>query len=194
MRRKQRINKRHAILLEVLIAFTLVVLCALPLMYSHAFLLKEQQEFIQKIRLDHAVNLLYAHLHERLQNNEIPWEAIADKTEFPVEQSLLKKLNKDKALPFQGVYHFEIERRKPPGKKEHPFTLNLLKLTIVFTSSSSSKPYQYEYLVFAGRRLGQQQAVDTADDTDADGANPPSAPTPSGKQVKPLSAALGGKK
>lgn len=153
---KVRVHKRHAILLEVLIAFALVALCALPLVYSHAYILRAEQEFIQKIKLDHVVNLLYADFYERLQTNEFPWDAFINKHPLPIDPVLLKQLNGDQAFPYEGMYYFEIMKHKPKGKDE-PFTLNLLKLHFSFISKSVLKTYEYEYLIFAARRLGGEE-------------------------------------
>jgi hypothetical protein len=176
-------NKRYSILLEVMIAFALVVLCALPLLYSHTYILREQQAFLQKIKLDHIVNLLYAQFYERLQTNEIPWESIVDGTPRPIDPLTIKQLNNNQPLPFQGQYQLKIEKRKPKGKEE-PFTLNLLKLTFTFTASGLIRPYTYEYLIFAGRQLQQtepdpQQNSSTKPSSDPSSLKPSINSTPS---------------
>lgn len=171
-RRLTKNLKRHAILLEVMIAFALVVLCALPLMYSQAYILNAEQDFVQKIKLDHAVNLLYADFYERLQRNEFPWESFVNKTVFPVDPSVLTTFNDGIPLPFTGSYHFEIKIHKPK-KKNEPLTLNLLKLIFSFTSLNSSKTHNYEYWIFAIRNL-QPGSEPTAPSPKASPENPPS--------------------
>jgi Tfp pilus assembly protein PilV len=144
-----RYKKRHAILLEVMIAFALIALCALPLLYSHAYILKEQQEFLHKVKLDHVVSLLYAQFHEKLHNNEFSWDSLNDKIDHPIDPSLLTLLNDNNPLPYNGTFRFEINRWKGSNK---PFTLNLLNLTFTFTPFRSTKTFAYEYQIMAAHR------------------------------------------
>ena len=74
----REVKKRYVSLLEVLIAFALIVLCVLPLIYPHVAMFKSQKAFIRKVELDHVVNLLYAKILEKLYMNSIPWQELGD--------------------------------------------------------------------------------------------------------------------
>src|SRR5690349_12587266 len=105
--------KRPVVLLEVLIAFALVVLCALPLIYPHVFILKSEKAFVASIELDHAVNLLFANCLEKLYQNQIAWHQIESGKETTIESSLLEESGFNGYLPFNGTYKFVEEKHKP---------------------------------------------------------------------------------
>lgn len=152
----RKVNKRHVLLLEVLIAFALIVMCIIPLLYPHTFILKEQKQFIHRIELDHVVNLLLADITERLYLNEIPWNDIANKTVFQIEETELRRINYSRSLPFKGSYQFGETIHKPKG--EAAYSLYLLTLDITFTPEPPSKhkkeEYVYHYDIFLVRDLG----------------------------------------
>lgn len=93
------LRKRHFLLLEVMIAFALIVMCILPLIYPHTFILTSQRKFIHKVDLDHQVNRIYADIVERLYRNGIPWNDIISGTEFEVNDLLLQRLKLEKKTP-----------------------------------------------------------------------------------------------
>lgn len=81
---KKPILKRHAILLEVLISLMLVIVCIIPFLFPHAYMLIEEKRAIRYIELDRAVNLIFAEKYQNLYNNDIPWEEL----NTPIFQSL----------------------------------------------------------------------------------------------------------
>jgi hypothetical protein len=124
-------SKRPAILLEVLIAFTLIVLCILPLIYPHVFILRSEKKFISTVELDHHVNLLYADRLQKLFQNEIPWQDIENGLEIPIDSRLLESINYKGDLPFTGYYKFIKEKQNP--RKEADKTAYIFHLLFVFT-------------------------------------------------------------
>lgn len=157
-----RYQRKHYLLLEVLIAFTLIIFCLVPLIQPHVLMLKAQRSFIQKIEVDHLVNLLYAHIYEKLLKNEIPWQSIQAKTVFSVDEALLREVNYLKPLPYVGSYQFQEIKHKP--KTTDPtFTLYLLRLTFTFLPNElvsrgnltleEIKKNSYEYQIFVSRQL-----------------------------------------
>jgi len=161
----------HFLLLEVLIAFALVVMAVLPLIYPHIYIYQQQRAFINKIDLDIAVNQIYVNLAEKLHRNEIPWGDIEHKRVAAIDTKLLEGTAFEKSFPFEGTYQFEIARRK----KNPQYALNLVKLTIDFKPKSLSKSSKeeevkslvYTYEVFIAQMLNPSANPD---------ATPPATP------------------
>ncbi len=142
MKSFQKLQKRHVLLLEVLIAFTLMVLCVLPLFYPLTYLLREQNGFINKIELDHEVNLAYANLMTRLYANDISWDELNDSGQHEI------KLGKD--LPYKGYYVFGEIKHKP--EEEQSRMVFLKTLDFIFTSTDK-KEFKYHYNICVVRDI-----------------------------------------
>jgi hypothetical protein len=154
-------HRRHFLLLEVLIAFALVALCALPLVYPHTAILKEQREFIRKVELDHVVNLLYANVMEKLYLNKISWSEIMQGS-FDITEETLKEIDYNKPFHYAGNYSFSQKKYKP--KKQGGYSHNLFTLTFHFLpknlknaeeNKQKANKITYTYQVFIVRDLGQ---------------------------------------
>lgn len=167
-------HKRHYLLLEVMIAFAIVAMCVLPLIAPHVFILKEQKSFVQKVELDHLVNLIYADIIERLYRNDISWAEVTSEKFYPIDESLLNRVGWTSRLPYQGEYQFKIDRYKPK-KQPAPYTLFLLDLTIRFVPPETAKEatekektasqIKYEYKVFVERNIGGEGAAESEQQT-----------------------------
>lgn len=143
--------RRHFLLLEVLIAFLLVALCAIPLVSPHVAIYRDQQEFMDKIELDHFVNQYYAEIIEKLYRQAISWDAFTQGTKFQIEKERIVSWN-NRPLPYEGSYSFDNKKSKPKDPK--PFTVYLLHLTLQFKSVKDKKnTYKYEYDIFVPRQL-----------------------------------------
>ena len=143
-------EKRHIVLLEVLIAFALVVLCALPLIYPHMAIFKAERKFIDTIELNHVVNLLYANRLEKLYLREIPWDDIEGGKELSIDSQMIQESGWNQELPFIGHYRFFKKDYKPHKAPEE--AVYLFKLFFVFTpkykdKTSSSFTYEYEIVI-----------------------------------------------
>lgn len=156
------IKKRPLTLMEVLIAFALVVMCLLPLIYPHVYILKSEREFVDTIELDHAVNLLYGNRLQKLYLNEIGWDQIEEEQRLPITEAMMKESGINREFPYNGEYQFSIIKRKPPKPDD---TLYLVRLVFLFTSknktkkvldskeaSERAKTLAYEYNLFIERR------------------------------------------
>jgi len=151
-------KRRHIVLLEVLIAFALVALCALPLIYPHVYILKSEKAFVNSVELDHAVNLLYANRLQKLYQNEISWSEIEGERELPVDELMIQESGFRGNLPFRGVYKFSEIKHKTSEASGR--TLYLLKLGFRFVPKNGSsknvesdKALTYQYQVVVERRL-----------------------------------------
>ncbi len=156
--------KRHPILLlEVLIAFAIIVLCIFPLIYPHAAMARTQREFIKKIELDHVVTLLFAQVYQDLLTNKIEWGDIESKKGFEIMPQELKKLNNGRSLPYKGYYRFEQILHKPKSQTPQETTAYLYNLIFKFSPQYASKKIgqkkpikkslEYKYKVFILRDL-----------------------------------------
>lgn len=156
-----KLSRRFQSLLEVLIAFVLIALCVLPLIYPHIAIYKQQLEFSRKLELDHLVNLLYGRVLEKLYMNTIPWHDIPQTT-FEVDDALLKEVQYDKPMVYAGTFTFgEGEPRFKP-KDPSEYTLYLYPLTFNFIPKElkntpgkvkESDIIKYRYDVFLVRDL-----------------------------------------
>lgn len=150
-RKLLRKKPRAFLLLEVLIAFLLVVLCVFPLITPHIAIYKDQLAFANKIGLDHAISEVYANIIEQLHRNTIPWNAFTEKTKFPIPKNSLFSF-KNVPLPYEGYYQFTEIKHKPPEPK--PFTVYLFNLTFkIMPLKAGDHEIEYKYQVFIPRQL-----------------------------------------
>jgi hypothetical protein len=147
-----KIKKRHVLLLEILIALAIIALCILPMLSPHAAILNQQQLFLKKTTLDHAVNLLYVDVLEQLQKNTIPWQTIQTSAQIPVNEEMLKRAGFDKPLPFSGSFRFDVKPHEKSGEpsikgsKNTGWYVYKLVVTFVFTANDAKKETQAKYI------------------------------------------------
>lgn len=79
-----RKRKRPYLLLEVLIAFSILLICLVPLIKSPMRLLKLQISSAEKSELSRLELLSFAEVKKALYKNEIPWEVLSQKKEKPL--------------------------------------------------------------------------------------------------------------
>lgn len=152
------LQKRPILLLEVMIAIALIVLAAIPLIYPHVYLLRAQSYFLEKVELDHVVNLHFVDLLEQLYLNKVPWGGVVNGQEFTFSDDTLSEMGYKRPLPFKGNYRFKVKNFKPKGESESPLTLYLLDLDYSFypkTQTPDKKnQLNYHYNLFVVRDLG----------------------------------------
>lgn len=147
----KKLNKRHVTLLEVLIAFMLVAMCIFPLLYPHVAMFKDQAQFVNQIKLDHAINQLYADVYQKLQENQIPWGSIEQGQVFPVDLST----DKSDPLPYKGQYQFKIYKTKPSQPSPVSFSQIDVHFSFWDANGSAANPkYNATYSIFMARNLG----------------------------------------
>ena len=146
-----RFKKRPLLLLEAMIAFAIVVLCALPLLAPHFAMLRAQQAYREQLALDHAVNLFYGQIVQQLYLNQIPWDDLQKKP-LEITPKMLQEVGIiPSAFPYKGFFTFTPTNIKPPQPaKESAF---LYSLDFTFTRPKA-KPQNYHYEVFIVRKLG----------------------------------------
>ncbi len=150
-------------LLEVMIAFALVVLCVFPLLAPHVAMLKAERQFIRKVDLDHVVNILYADVLEKLYLNDLGWNDLMQ-TEFSIPNERIKSLGYSPLLGYEGSYNFkEVPPRFKPRDVNALYSLFLFTLTFNFIPTELSQAseeekekgrlkYRYDVFVVRDRR------------------------------------------
>lgn len=125
--RLHSLTKRAFTLLEVLIAFSLVVLCVLPLIYPHSYIFKETKQFVNEIHLDRHVGALHADLLNHLYQQKIAWEEIERSGPFPITEELLKSAKIPSNFPWKGMYWFApIKDKSDKEDHDHVYRHNLV--------------------------------------------------------------------
>lgn len=136
------LNKRPFTLLEVLIAFSLVVLCVIPLIYPHSYIYKETKHFVNEIYLDRYVGALNADILHHLYQQQIPWEEIERSGPFPITDELLKRAQIQASFPWKGAYWFAVVREKNDKEdQDHVYRMNLV---FAFLPKGSTKELSQE--------------------------------------------------
>lgn len=154
-------NKRQFLLLEVLIAFTIITLCMIPLMMPHFGMIKAQREFINKIKINHFANLSHVNILEKLHKNEILLSSIEAKQIFPIDEGLLKEIR-----GYHATYQFTNEKHKK--RNTNGFTTHKVILEVKFVPNKVGKTFIYKFpLAFGSKKEPEPDpAKDEEDDED----------------------------
>jgi hypothetical protein len=82
-------KKKSFLLLEVLIALTLVTISALPLVKEPLHLFKAEFKAFEELEQERLANLAFVEVKEAFYNHKIPWEKIPEKkdTSSPIPLS-----------------------------------------------------------------------------------------------------------
>lgn len=137
---KYAVQKRPLSILEVLIAFFLVVVCLLPLVYPHTYIYKLQYEFVEAIQCDRLAGIAFADILERLHKQEIEWKDITGKAELQIPDALFVQEN----MPLTGKYSFALVKKKEDKDAEYVVSLYAVKISFA-NKYHKEKTYQYSY-------------------------------------------------
>lgn len=113
-------RKRPFLLLEVLIAFFIVALCAIPLMAPQIFMVRSELSQAREVELDRAVNILFADLLEKFYEQGVNWETVGTKDlpkpALPLNTEVFDRLgygpNYLQRLGFEGDYTVRVKLSK----------------------------------------------------------------------------------
>ena len=72
-------KKRSFLLFEILIAFLLVALCAVPLVRQPLTLFRAEMRSLELLERERLADWTFSEIKEKLLKNEIPWEKIPSK-------------------------------------------------------------------------------------------------------------------
>lgn len=140
-------KKSPFLLLEIMVALTLVSLCFAPLTGNSIKCFSKEIELLDNMEYERIAEVSFAEIKERLLKNEIPWK----------ELSTSKKEKTVHSLP---VYHFSLPgfRAREVERNFKIFCLNekegqdgkiYRRLRVVLEIASQKKRNHYEYLLFA---------------------------------------------
>lgn len=153
MRSVKRRIRRPYLLLEVLVAFFLVALCAVPLIQPQFAMLKTEYSFVRGIALDRLVNRYYADLLVRFYRGEVPWLSVGTLEKPAVPESINDPALQ--ALGFSGTYHIRIapyangrgEYSKGKDAAGIPHR-HLLEIQYAFQAPGEDRPINYSFLLY----------------------------------------------
>jgi hypothetical protein len=140
------LQKRPFSLLEVMIAFVLILFCLAPLIYPNLAIFREQTRFVETIKIDHAVTLLHGDVLEKLHRREIPFESLTQKSEvqIPISPEALKEAGLGATFPYDVTLTAQLVKMK--GHEKELYTAALTKLTYRFTEKGAGKSSPMEFV------------------------------------------------
>jgi len=144
-----RYRKRPYLLLEVLIALTLVVMCFIPLLRPHLFIVTEERRLLREIDTQRAVRLLFMEILVELYNNTISWKDIEDGNTKDLDAYSSANFSADyeealtllRAYGYRAKYFFSTKDSK--ASEDGTTSCYLLTLTVTLeTSKGKVKAYE----------------------------------------------------
>lgn len=113
-------QKRSFVLLEILIAFSLVGLCIVPLVRQPLKLYKNEVEFLEKLELERLADWTFTEIKERLLKNEIPWDELPKKkkqttSSYPLPPAIIE-IPSCKTKEITRSFVLEMRGRKKGSK------------------------------------------------------------------------------
>lgn len=146
---KGRVKRNSYLLLEVLIAFTIVALALLPILEPHLEMLRQEKVFIREVEADRVAQLLYADLLEKgFYQQAVFWNAIATEQLFEIADPRLDAIN------FRGYYKMKPFRRQR-GELSENIRNYLIRITLILISSDREKPLEFIHML-AVKHGGEQ--------------------------------------
>lgn len=143
--------KRKAyLLLELLIALSILALCALPLVRTPLFSARQEIAAFEKMELERLAELGFAKIFEQLHQNEIPTKAFEAKT-----LQNTPYLKDTVVIDLPGVLNKQFDREfflwthaQKEGPEQNEF--KIVKIKIVFTPFGKGKIFSeaFTYSVF----------------------------------------------
>lgn len=144
-------RRKTYLLLELLIAFTLLSLSALPLVRNPMHAAKEEIAAFERMELERLAELSYAAILEKLYCNEIPWKTF-DPRKIPLTPTYQEKLILTLPDFFKKNYDKKIflwtrgEKKGPENEK-----VRLIGIKIVFApvgkAKKSERAFNYRALI-----------------------------------------------
>lgn len=142
-------KRNNYLLLEVLIAFTIVALALLPILEPHLEMLRQEKVFIREVEADRVAQLLYADLLEKgFYQQGVFWNAIVTEELFEIIDPRLDAIN------FRGYYKMKAIR-KQRGELSENIRNYLIRITLILVSSEREKPLEFIH-VLAVKHGGEQ--------------------------------------
>lgn len=154
-------KRRHFSLMEVMIAFALILFCLIPLIYPNLAIYQSQQEFIAKIKVDHAASLLMGELTEKLHRREIPFDQLIQASPTPIEISpeSLRLAGIDSKFPY--TVSLTAQKIKLKGENKGNFIAGRIHFTYLFKEKkkeTNTLAFSYEIPIVKLKQNGSAPA------------------------------------
>ena len=141
---------RPFLLLEIMIAFALIVVCALPLLAPQLWMVEKEKQAVREIEADRLANLVFVYLAEQLYSNEITWDQLISSTrqELDIKGWLEPQL---RSLYYTIQYEFRELKAdiQDLGKSKHLFQLSVYFIPLL----KNQKPLVFSYKLYVERDL-----------------------------------------
>lgn len=155
---KAAVRRSPFLLLEVMIAFGILALSAIPLVYPHLMILKEERALIHELEMDFAAQNLIGDLLVELHENRVPFRLIEDAGAFELAKTKWVSVGIPEEALERAFVSFE-EKHKP--KEPSSSTLYIVKaaLHLVYApaykerAKRSEMSYPFSFIVL--RKLPQ---------------------------------------
>lgn len=177
-----KVTKRPFSMMEVMITIVLILFCLIPLIYPNLALYRDQNQFTEKIKIDHAVTLLYGELLERLHRREIHFEQLIQKnaTEMTIPSESLQNAGIGEKFPY--TFSQTVQQVKMKGETKG----NYIAAIVEFTYSVQKKDSKDSPLVFTYNTIvvklkpesEREQKEETPKKPPAKPSKPSNPPTP----------------
>jgi len=133
----------------VLIALTLVTLCAFPLLAPHIIMVRGEKEFLYELEADRIANNVFSEIVKNLYENRISWQELQSEQSYPVPEEWQRGFSLPPAWPYSMRFRFEKKREKVEELKESYY---LFKVVLNFeTPSETQADLEFTYLVYIQR-------------------------------------------
>lgn len=132
-----KMKKKPYLLLELLIAFTLIAACAIPLVRSPLAAVRSELRTLEKNELERLSEVTFAHIKAELYQNAFAWDEI-DHAKLPKEP-----LRKDQIAGFtRSIYIWTPYQKKSDNQEEH----RIINVKIEFAKRGKRHAYHFQAL------------------------------------------------
>lgn len=129
---------RSFTLIEVLIAIALVALTAIPLLYPHYAILKEERLALRTLEVDALAGDIYGEILRDVYRGKIDWAEIQSQEAVAIRSEELESQR------LKATRLFTVERSKPQKNPQY----FLLRCTITIKPERSKEPsWSYDYFL-----------------------------------------------
>lgn len=144
-------TKRPFLLLEILIALSLVALCAIPLIVKPIRAYREEMANLEEVERERLADWTFSEIREKLYKNEISWEELpglhARTDPFSLDEGAIQIPGvKDKEIKRLFTFYGQGEKEGVAGE-----TLRMIYVYIEFKPSLSKKKKIYTYRAIVKR-------------------------------------------
>jgi hypothetical protein len=136
-------KRKPYLLLELLIAFTLVALCAVPLVRDPLHSLRSEIRTFEKMELERLSEVSFADIKAELYRNEIPWKTFETNTyQFFRQDSVRIQLKGVCENTYLRSYYISTRYKKEAADQEDHRIVNI---KITFTKEGRAKSLKSFY-------------------------------------------------